>query len=67
MEMSPFWEAASCSASQEFANMEPEGSLLCSKDPSTGSYPKPDESSPYRSPRAYYMPLPIPSSFSSKR
>jgi hypothetical protein len=28
--------------------MEPEGSLLCSQDPSTGPYPEPDQSSPYR-------------------
>jgi hypothetical protein len=27
--------------------MEPEGSLLRSKGPSTGSYPEPDQSSPY--------------------
>jgi hypothetical protein len=27
--------------------MEPEGSLLCSQEPSTSPYPEPDESSPY--------------------
>jgi hypothetical protein len=27
--------------------MEPEGSLQCSQEPSTGPYLKPDESSPY--------------------
>jgi hypothetical protein len=26
--------------------MEPEGSLLCSQEPTTGSYPEPDESRP---------------------
>jgi hypothetical protein len=26
--------------------MEPEGSLLCSQEPTTGPYPEPDESSP---------------------
>jgi hypothetical protein len=27
--------------------MEPEGSLLCSQEPSTGPYPKPDQSRPH--------------------
>jgi hypothetical protein len=27
--------------------MEPEGSLLCSQEPSAGPYPKPDQSIPY--------------------
>jgi hypothetical protein len=27
--------------------MEPEGSLACSQEPSTGPYPEPDRSSPY--------------------
>jgi hypothetical protein len=31
--------------SQHF--MEPEGSLLCSQEPSTGPYPEPDQSNPY--------------------
>jgi len=29
--------------------MHSEGSLPCSQDPATGSYPKPDASSPYPS------------------
>jgi hypothetical protein len=27
--------------------MEPEGSLLCSQEPASGSYPEPDESIPH--------------------
>jgi hypothetical protein len=27
--------------------MEPEGSLLCSQEPATDTYPKPDPSSPH--------------------
>jgi hypothetical protein len=49
-ELSPSWEAASCAATQEFPKhfMEPEGSLPCSQGISTGPYPEPDQSSPYR-------------------
>jgi hypothetical protein len=37
-----------CSYSRIFQHfMEPEGSLLCSQEPSTDPYPKPDQSSPY--------------------
>jgi hypothetical protein len=28
--------------------MEPEGSLSCSQEPSTGPYPEPDQASPYQ-------------------
>jgi hypothetical protein len=47
--------------------MEPEGSLSCSQEPSTGPYPEPDQSSPYH-PILYledpfsYLRLGIPSS-----
>jgi hypothetical protein len=49
MKLSPSWEAASCAAIQKFTQyfMEPEGSLSCSQEPSTGQYPEPHRSSPY--------------------
>jgi hypothetical protein len=42
-------EASSHSASQETppSFMKPQGSLLCSQEPATGTYPEPDESSPH--------------------
>jgi hypothetical protein len=48
MEHSPSSEASSHSASQEILRifMKTEGSLLCSQEPATGSYPEPYESSP---------------------
>jgi hypothetical protein len=48
MEKSPS-EANSHSASQEYFApfIEPEGSLSCSRQPPTGPYPEPDESSPH--------------------
>jgi hypothetical protein len=36
-----------CSYSRIFQIMEHEGSLTCSKEPSTGLYPQPDQSNPY--------------------
>jgi hypothetical protein len=44
-ELSLSWEDASCLVTQEFQNtiMEPEGSLQCSQEPSTVSYPQPDQ------------------------
>jgi hypothetical protein len=50
MELSP-WEAASCAVIQElFQNfMDSKGLLPCSQEPSTGSYPEPDQSSSYHS------------------
>jgi hypothetical protein len=48
MELRPSWKVASCVVTQEFCQhiMEHESSLLCSQEPSTGSYRKPDQSNP---------------------
>jgi hypothetical protein len=42
-------EATSCAATQELSQYftEPEGSLLCSQEPFTGSYPEPEQSNPH--------------------
>jgi hypothetical protein len=47
MQLRPSWEAASRSATLEFPKhfMQHESSLPCSQEPSTGPYPKADESS----------------------
>jgi hypothetical protein len=37
MELSPSWDAANHSATQEIPNI-----LLCLQEPSTGPYPEPD-------------------------
>jgi hypothetical protein len=49
MDLSPSLEAASCAATQKFPEnfMAPEGSLPCSQEPSTSSYPEPEQSSQY--------------------
>jgi hypothetical protein len=50
MELSHSREATSRSALQEFPQnfMEPEGSVACSQEPSTGPYPEPQQVSPYQ-------------------
>jgi hypothetical protein len=51
MEHSPSWEANRHSDGQEIPPpiLEQVGSLQFSQEPATGSYPEPDESSPYLS------------------
>jgi hypothetical protein len=48
-ELSPSWEAANCAAIQEIPSnfKEPESSLSCSQESSTGPYPEPVQFSPY--------------------
>jgi hypothetical protein len=45
--------------------MEPEGSLLCSQEPSTGPYPEPDRSSPYHPILSLYFNIVHPPTSSS--
>jgi hypothetical protein len=49
MQLSHCREAASSSTTQKLHTnfMEPDDSLPCSQEPDAGSYPEPDESSPY--------------------
>jgi hypothetical protein len=49
MDLSPSREAASCAATEELPSIlfNPQDSLPCSQEPSTGPYPEPDQSSPY--------------------
>jgi hypothetical protein len=55
VELSISWEAASCSASEEFPSIlqEPESSLLRSQKPATGPYLEPEESIPYHPKRGW--------------
>jgi hypothetical protein len=43
MEYNPSWETNRHSGSQEIPHPEPEDLLLCSQEPITGPYHKPDE------------------------
>jgi hypothetical protein len=69
MKLSPSWETASWAGTQKFPQyfMEPEGSLPCSQDPSTGPYPEPDRSSPYHPnlSKIHFKIIPPPTSWSS--
>jgi hypothetical protein len=48
-ELSPSWDAANCAANQKIPSnfKEPDGSSLCSQEPSTSPYLEPVRSSPY--------------------
>jgi hypothetical protein len=41
--------------------MEPEGSIPCSQEPSTGPYPEPDQSNPYHPNIVHHLRLGLPS------
>jgi hypothetical protein len=47
-ELSPSWGAVNCAAPQEPPQhfYEPESSISCSQEPSTGPYPEPYQSNP---------------------
>jgi hypothetical protein len=56
MQLSPSWEGASHSATQEFLNI-PVSSLPCSQEPSSGTYPELDQCSPHHPILSLYNPF----------